>query len=268
MRTILVDDEMLSMRQFEEECRDLPQIELVGKFSRATEALTYAKGHRVHFALLDIEMPGMNGIELARELRELYPDIIIVFVTAHSQYSLEALQMKADYFILKPYERSDIMGALERARMLSRRQKKNVFMQTFGEFTMLVDETPVEFSNPKSKELLAFLVDRRSEMSGMEEIIGSVWAGQPMDSRTINQYRDALAELAAMLDNMGMPELVITSRDQVAVNIRQFDCDYYQYWEDNESVRDAFHGAYMTGYSWAQPTLIALQQKQRQFLGE
>ncbi|MDD3921759.1 MAG: response regulator [Eubacteriales bacterium] len=264
MRTILVDDEMLSMRQFEEECRDLPQIELVGKFSRASEALAYANDHRVHFALLDIEMPGMNGIELARELRELYPDIIIVFVTAHSQYSLEALQMKADYFILKPYEREDIMGALERARMLSRRQKKTVFMRTFGTFDMLVDGEPVKFPNARSKELLAFLVDRRSERSTIEQILTSVWAGQAMDSRTINQYRDALAELVSMLDALGLPELVVASRDQIAANIRQFECDYYQYWEDDPAAIDRYRGDYMEGYDWASTTRRALEQKRNQ----
>ncbi len=57
MKTILVDDEIWMMRQFEMECAVLDEIEIVGKFSSGIEALNYAQQHLVEFALLDIEMP-------------------------------------------------------------------------------------------------------------------------------------------------------------------------------------------------------------------
>ena len=71
MRTIVVDDEELSMRQFEIECAQVREIDLVGTFTNPLEALEYASSHPVDFALLDIEMPQMNGIELARRLDAL-----------------------------------------------------------------------------------------------------------------------------------------------------------------------------------------------------
>ena len=83
MKTILVDDMLLDLQLFELKCADMPDFEIVGKFTDPNEAIEYASGHVVDFALLDIDMPGMNGIELAQELRRLRNDIIIVFATAH-----------------------------------------------------------------------------------------------------------------------------------------------------------------------------------------
>ena len=81
MKTILVDDELLSMQQFEEECCDIQEIELVGKFDNAKDALQYARCHKVDFALMDIEMPEMNGLELGQEFKKLNPDMVIIYVT-------------------------------------------------------------------------------------------------------------------------------------------------------------------------------------------
>ena len=122
MRTIVVDDEELSMRQFEIECAQVREIELVGRFTNPLEALDYARNNAVDFALLDIEMPQMNGIELARRLREIKRDMIIIFVSGYSDYVLDALKMKSDYYVFKPYSREDILDALNRARLLAKGQ--------------------------------------------------------------------------------------------------------------------------------------------------
>lgn len=81
---ILVDDMLLDLQLFELKCADMPDFEIVGKFTDPMEAIAYVRKHEVDFALLDIDMPGMNGIELAKQMRQLRSDIIIVFATAHS----------------------------------------------------------------------------------------------------------------------------------------------------------------------------------------
>ena len=88
MKTILVDDMLLDLQLFELKCADLPGFEIVGKFTDPAQAVAYAGEHEVDFALLDIDMPGMNGIELAQRLRQIRSDMIIVFATAQDRKSV------------------------------------------------------------------------------------------------------------------------------------------------------------------------------------
>ena len=154
MKTILVDDMLLDLQLFELKCADMPDFEIVGKFTNPNQAIAYAAGHVVDFALLDIDMPGMNGMELAQRLRQIRRDIIIVFATAHPKFAVDALRMKADYMIFKPFDREDIADVMERAKLLRRRQNKRFFFRTFGAFDMLVDGEPVRFRSAKAKELM------------------------------------------------------------------------------------------------------------------
>jgi len=71
LKTILVDDMLLDLQLFELKCADMPDFEIVGKFTDPNAAIEYAAGHVVDFALLDIDMPGMDGIHLAQALRRL-----------------------------------------------------------------------------------------------------------------------------------------------------------------------------------------------------
>lgn len=134
MKTILVDDMILDLQLFELKCADLSEFEIVGKFTDPESAIEYAKSNLVDFAVLDIDMPSMNGMELAQQLREIRGDMIIVFATAHMQYAVDAMKMKADYIIFKPFDRYDIEDVLERAKLLKQRQKKKYYFHTFGLF--------------------------------------------------------------------------------------------------------------------------------------
>ena len=64
MKTIFVDDELWMLMQFKTECSDIPDIELVGEFTSAEEALEYARKNPVEFALLDIEMPNLEDLRI------------------------------------------------------------------------------------------------------------------------------------------------------------------------------------------------------------
>src|SRR5699024_2760886 len=101
--------------------------------------LQFLRENPVDAAFLDIEMPEMNGIVLAEKMREIMPDLVVVFITGYEQYTLDALKIKADYYLTKPYDTKDIREVLERAKLLSARQKKRVYIRTFGRFDVFID---------------------------------------------------------------------------------------------------------------------------------
>lgn len=175
MKTILVDDELFAMEQFEQECRELAEIELVGKFDRSEDALSYAKKNPVEFALMDICLPGMDGIELGKELKKINPDVILIYVTGHSKYVVDTLKIKADYCVMKPYDKEDIADAIARAKLLSNRFHKRMRVVTFGKFEVYVDEKPLHFGNAKARELFAYCVHREGATIMMDEAIDVLW---------------------------------------------------------------------------------------------
>ena len=184
---------LLDLQLFELKCADMPDFEIVGKFTDPDQAIAYAAGHVVDFALLDIDMPGMNGMELAQRLRQIRRDIIIVFATAHPKFAVDALRMKADYMIFKPFDREDIADVMERAKLLRRRQSKRFFFRTFGSFDMLVDGEPVRFRSAKAKELMALCLYRQGCPVSIHEIVECLW-GEEAAGADSTGYRRTIKE--------------------------------------------------------------------------
>lgn len=261
MRTIVVDDEELSLRQFELECSQVPEIELAGTFTNPLEALEYVKKNPVEFALLDIEMPQMKGIELAQKLRDIKPDIIIIFVSAYSEYVIEALKKRFDYYVLKPYSQEDILSALNRARLLARGQKKRVFLRTFGRFDVFIEGQLMKFPNAKSKELLALCVDHMGGEVSMEEAVDKLWPDKDYDSRVKALYRKAVIDAHKTLEKYEAGSIFCNFRGGCYLDKNEVTCDYYEYLKDGERSGYVYEQEYLFDYSWAEETNARLQNE-------
>ncbi len=257
MKTILVDDELLSLANFEIECRDIEEIEVVGTFENPLKALEYASENEVDFALLDVEMPEMNGLELGSRLKEMHPKMVLIYVTGYSQYIMDALKMKADYCIMKPYDKRDVEDALERAVLLSKR-KKRIQVRMFDRFDLFVDGQAVYFSNAKAKELLAICMDRCGGNVTMEEAIDKLWPDRAYDEKVKRLYRKAVMNLMAILKSRGVEDLFMTGRGVCWIMKDMVECDYFTYLENPEKHRNLFKGEYLFDYSWGEETLAKL----------
>jgi len=113
MKCIVVDDERIIL---DELCAMLRQTEIkvVRAFQDPREAFASIPSLKPDVAFLDIEMPELNGIELAKKIAEIDPDIQIVFVTAYEQYALKAFEVSAVHYLLKPITQEYIDEAVQR----------------------------------------------------------------------------------------------------------------------------------------------------------
>lgn len=261
MRIILVDDEPWAIRSFQKKCEQIPFFDIVGTFVNPIDALDFAESHSVDFAVLDIDMPQMSGLELGIELRKLYPDIVLIYVTGYEQYANEALRQKADYFLTKPYSGEDIMDIASRAWLLAKRQRKPVFVRTFGRFDVFVNGQLVEFSSAKAKELLALLVNNKGGAVSTEEAMAVIWENGGNSSLC----RTAAMRLRNTLAQYGISSILSEKGSVRCVDMSQFDCDYYLFLRGSKSAEMGFAGEYMTQYSWAEVTLSSLLEKVRIF---
>lgn len=247
MTVILVDDEPLSLNLFKIECGNMPGFDVAGLFDNSAEALEYARRHPVDFALLDIDMPEMNGIELAGRLRALRPGMVVIFVTAHPEYAAEAIQARADFVVFKPYEREDILDALERARLLSERQKKRVRFRTFGHFDMFMDGRLVNFKSSKAKELLALCVSRMGGEVTIYEMVDILWGGSGDQGLG---YRTTIKALADTLKDVGAEKILRRKRSVIYLDPDEYDCDLNDFKAGKAEAIAAYHGEFMQQYIW------------------
>lgn len=255
LRIVAVDDEEFMLEQFRMECEKLEGIRIEQLFDDPFDALEYLNDHSADVVFLDVEMPGMKGIELASKIRERHPKIVIIFITAYESYAVEAVKMKADYYMLKPYSSKEIKAVIEHAKLLSDRLDKRIKIQCFGDFEIMVDKRPIAFRSQKAKELLAILVDKGVPVTP-EEAFSLMWEDKEYDNYTGSAYRKALAKLEHTLAEHECGEVLVRASGGCGINKSVIDCDYYDYLDGKKIP---FSGEYMNHYKWAEGTLRQLR---------
>ncbi len=253
IKAILVDDEPWSVQQFRMECQDM-NIDLLECFVDAETALSYAMQHTVELALLDVKLPDMDGIVLGRELRKINQDMLIIYISAYEEYIKEAIvDVKADYYILKPYSAADVADVMERIKYLSGRLRKRVAVRTFGEFDIFVDGELVTFSNQKAKELFALCIDSGGEVT-MKRAVEMLWENRDYDEKVKCLYRKAVIYLRMIFKEYGMENIFQSARGSCHINREEIFCDYYEVLDGKNIKETLFDGKYMSNYSWGEET--------------
>lgn len=257
MRAIIVDDEPLMLKRFARLSADVADLNIIGQFESAQRAVAFAKEQPFEAAFLDVAMPITNGIELAKELREIHPDVLIVFVSAYDEYLWDFNQIGGDYYIIKPYNQETLKMTMEKLRFLLQRQQKELFIQTFGRFLVLKNGKPLPLSG-KAKEILALIVTRRGKEISNEEIYSTVWEDRPYGNVEMTVYYNALRRLKKVLKAEQLENLLISTQRGQLVNTALFDCDYYAWQDKNMGKRDRFEGEFMSEYSWGEYILAGI----------
>ncbi len=138
------------------------------------------------------------------------------------------------------------------------RTQKKVFVHTFSQFDVYVNDTPVYFSNKKAKELLALLVDRQGGIVTMDQAIDCLWESEPYDDKLKRRYRSVIMALRATLKEYEIVDMVTFQRAGAHVNRNHFTCDLYEFIKRNPAFLSAFVGDYMLDYSWGERMLPLL----------
>ncbi|MBR5109951.1 MAG: response regulator [Clostridia bacterium] len=257
MRIFAIDDESGVLETLCEAIRSAaPGAELFD-FRRGQEALDAIteKDISPDVVFSDIRMPDMDGLRLAAAVKAVSPDTRIVFTTAYSQYALEAWQRRVHGYLMKPVTAEDIRDTLDNLHMQSAPVPPNKLrVQCFGHFEVFWQDQPVIFMRKQSKELFAFLIDREGAACTSEEIAAALWENERDMKAAGERIRKIISDLKATLQKIGMEDVLIRQRRQVAVRRDLIDCDYYRMLEGDMTAVNAYRGEYMADYSWAELT--------------
>jgi len=127
LTTLIVDDESLACEELAYLLQDFPEVEVAATARNGLEAVDLIQKIEPDLVFLDVQMPGLDGMGVVRQLRERNVQMPhIIFVTAYDQYALEAFRLEALDYLLKPLDRARLGETIERAkRVMQDRQEKD-----------------------------------------------------------------------------------------------------------------------------------------------
>lgn len=247
MNVIYVDDERIQLDNFRMTVQNLDRISSLYTFANSKKALEWVTSNPVDVAFLDIEMPGMNGIELAKKMKERNRNIRIIFVTAYDQYALQAFGVDAIGYLLKPYDSEDIEKQLEKAYYIRDIPSKKIQITTMPNLSISVDEKKLVLGNTKQAELLALFIDRGKTGVTKLDAIEVLWMGYSSES----VYWTTMSRLKAILEEAGIPDLILSQGQMKYINTDAVECDLYRMLNGDKDAIQNYRGKYLEEYPWA-----------------
>lgn len=254
MRIIAADDEALALQSLEKAIRAAKPDEEVVTFEEPEDVLEYARDNPIDVAFLDVEMGTMTGIEVAKQLKLLYPKVNIIFVTGYDKYMAQAIELRMSGYVTKPATKEKILIELEDLKHPVVSTRANTLtVKCFGNFEVFVNGQILEFEKNKTREMLAYLIDRRGSSVTSGEMRSILWKDDSASDSNTRSYLSKLKkDLINTLKKAGVQDAFVETRGKYAIDPDKVCCDYYDYLDDKPEGIRAYNGEYMSQYSWGE----------------
>jgi len=259
MKVLAVEDKQVALKALEEAITTAEPDAEVFTFRSAQDALAFDGRKDCEVAFLDVRMPGIDGVDLAKRLKLQNPLLNIIFATGYNDYATDALDMHASGYLLKPITPEKVRKELDNLRHpLRKANVSRLRVRVFGNFEVFIDDEPVVFVHSKTKEYLAYLIDKGTLCTN-GEIAAALW------ERDVNKsyIRVIRKDLIDTLKKAGLEDVFIHQRNRQGIRASAISCDYYDWKKGLPNGLNAYNGEYMSQYSWAENTHALLESGMR-----
>jgi two-component SAPR family response regulator len=285
IRVMLVDDEEDALNLLEILLGQIGEVEVVGKFLNPLQAIEALVTTPADAVFLDNQMPGMTGMEAARRIRDVRPQLPLVFTTAYSEYAVEAFEIQSTDYLLKPITMNRLEHAVSRIRQAvsaaSFRAGAGVppFIRCMGGFSVglpYAGNRLLPWRTNKEKEVCAFLIHHEGEPADTAMIVESIWPGYDVRKAKTYLYT-CLSYLRRSLQEHQVPFRVEKAGNGFAIRLGEAATDatmlegmldaILSAEEPDERLYDKinglYRGDYMDGcdYRWALARQEAIKKK-------
>jgi DNA-binding LytR/AlgR family response regulator len=233
VRALIVDDEAPARGELRYLLSAHPEIEVVGEAATAAEALALAQSIRYDVVFLDVEMPGMSGLEVARLVLDRRERPAVVFVTAHDRYAVDAFAVEAFDYLVKPVEPERLARLVERltrARREAQPPVEKIPVVSAGGAKTLLDYDAVHWIEADGDYSRVHTFDRTylstSSLRELEELLPSRRFARIHRSHLVNLAKVAAVRragpdrLSLALDDEKRTELDVARRQTRALRER------------------------------------------------
>lgn len=245
MKIMVIDDEQLCIDELSYLLGKYLDMEIAADFTSPLKALEATGNIKPDAVFLDIDMPHLDGLELALRIQALYAGIIIVFITAYAKYALDSFKAYPLDYLLKPVKEARLDATVEHMRrqyalMHPEIGNNSALMRIncFGGFK-LSGSGDIKWGTRRVKELFMYLVDRCGAAPTRSELASTVFGGVD-DKKTANNIYVTIYKLRSLLDAVDPGRKLIRLREDYALEIAPGICDYIDF------MRFARHNAVIT----------------------
>lgn len=181
-------------------------------------------------------------VEVSRQTR-------VVVLAGNEKYTMKAFQLHVSGYIVRPVTEEKInwefhwnqeYGVEQRSK-----EKPDFYIRTFGTFECFVEGRPVAFRYQKTKELLAYLIDRRGAMCTNQELVSVLWGDQDLRKKA-SYLKNLKTDLAQVFSRVDRSEALIRQRGMIGVVPDKIPCDYFELEKNGGSFFDVYRGEYMS----------------------
>lgn len=266
---ILIDDEYYALEGLKQDLEDLGTVRVLGTYEHGADALGQLAVLQPDLIFLDIEMPEMSGLELFDRLLEVYPQAAIVFVTAYNQYAIQAFELNAMDYLLKPIQPERLEKTLKRlSAKVPVLLPKQLSIHCFGRFSIQADgvEAVIPWRTKKAEELLAYLACAKGQFVAKEKLAGTLWPELPREKSKANFYLTS-HYLKKQMEQADLFLPVESARGKIRLNLEHLELDIVRFENTAltldelsdqtvskaESLVSLYHGPLLDGhyYEWS-----------------
>lgn len=283
MKAILIDDEKPALQHLERLLLKDGRLEITGKYTSARKGLAHLEREKADIVFLDIGMPEMNGLEAGEYIAGLDGDTRIVYITAYSEYAIEAFELNAADYLLKPVTTQRLHKTLERLeprpvpsgpQTVSSPEPlppaKQLSILCFKRLEFVDSTQPgrkMQWRTSKAQEVFALLLHNRGQWILKDTIVDLVWPDFKPEKAVTNLHT-TVYHIRKLLKAWDMEVLVEFSqeryrltKEQVMLDVEEFERGYSgapidseAEWQRRESLLQLYRADYLEehDYDWAE----------------
>lgn len=239
MKAVCIDDEKLALEYMTHLLKKVDNVEVVESFQQAEKGLEFILQESIDVVFLDIQMPEIDGLELAEKILEKKPFIHIVFVTAYNEYAVTAFELNAIDYLMKPVKLERLEKTIERLKLEQsfheRLESKkgdflNIQVGNNVSFALANEKlSPIKWRTTKARELFLYLLQNKETLVHKGTLMEVLWSEDELDRgysilyTTVYNVRKALQDFADYVTIKNTNDGYLLKLNKVRVDLHEWE---------------------------------------------
>lgn len=230
IRAITVDDEWYNLEEISDLINDTGLIRVVGKYQNPRQVLEDFETLSPEVAFIDIELGEIDGLTLAKQLLKINSELIIVFITSWDKYAINAFDIDATDYILKPVRIERFNKMIDKVINKINKKPENlaiIKIKLFDKFEVKINETLIKWQRAKSEELFAFLLLNCGSYIHKDVILDNLWADYEPE-KALHILQTTIYRIRKIFADYPKAVMIEYCQNSYKLEINGVWCDYFE----------------------------------------